>query len=432
MNPVKITEHIAGIINRKAGIRYYTLMSLALFLIIQGAITAESTIMDGMGEWNLDNTVAWGAIITSFVFWIGIGHAGTLISAILYLFRQKWRLAINRPAEAMTIIAVLCAAVLPILHTGRPWFASYWLFSAPNSMDVWANFKSPLTWDVFAIGTYLIVSCIFWYIGLIPDLAVLKNHLKSKMLANLYRFFSFRWVGTYIQWNTYRSLYKLLAGLAAALVISVHTIVSLDFATGIVPGWHSTIFPPYFVAGAIFSGSALVVAILIITRYVLGLEDYISKRHFEKMNKLILATSLIVAYSYIMEIAGTFWNDNIIEQNSLMNKISGDYSVLYWPMIVCNVVLPQLFWFKKIRQSIPVMFIIALLINIGMWLERYIIVVASLTKDFLPSRFGSYMPSCAEVSILAGTVGLFLFLYLLFIRFFPVITMFEIKSVKNK
>lgn len=427
-----ISEHISAIINSKPGKKYILSLLFAFALAIQGFYTIYQTLWQGLGDWNINNDVAWGLSITSFVFWIGIGHAGTLISAILLLFNQKWRLAVNRSAEAMTIIAVLCAAIMPIVHTGRPWFASYWLFSIPNQMDLWPNFKSPLTWDVFAIMTYFIVSLIFWYIGIIPDFAILKRHVKSKILKKIYSFFSFRWSGADVQWRTYKSLYKILAGLAAALVISVHTIVSLDFAAGILQGWHTTVFPPYFVAGAIFSGCAMVISLLIITRSVLGLETYIKTKHFDKLNKIILATSLILLLSYIFEIFSAYWNAGSAESALMNEKLFGTFAIPFWMMLIFNIVLPQLFWFEKYRNNIKLMFLISILINVGMWLERYVIIVSSLSKKLLNDTVANYLPSAQEISIFGGTIGIFLLLYLLFVKFIPVVTMFEIKSEYGK
>ncbi len=387
------------------------------------------TLVDGIGVWGLNNPVGWGFAIVNFVFWIGIGHAGTLISAILFLFRQTWRTGIARFAEAMTLFAVLCAMQFPLLHTGRPWLAAYWLLPYPNHNGVWPNFRSPLEWDVFAVSTYGIVSLLFWYTGLIPDLAVIRDRAKHPLRKAIYGFLSLGWNGSNRAWTHYEKAYLLFAGLATPLVVSVHSIVSFDFAAGVVPGWHTTIFPPYFVAGAIFSGFAMVATLIIILRKVFKLKGLISDNHLEVMNKIALATSLMIGYAYAIEFFTAWYSGVLYEKYVFLNRALGPYAWAYWTMVSCNVLVPQLLWFKKIRRSAWLMYPIILLINVGMWFERFVITVTSLHRDYLPTSWDYYTPTWVDLGLLAGSFGLFLTLILLFARFLPTISIAELKAV---
>ncbi|MEK9727807.1 MAG: NrfD/PsrC family molybdoenzyme membrane anchor subunit, partial [Candidatus Margulisiibacteriota bacterium] len=387
-------------------------------------------VWDGVGVWGLNNPVGWGFAIVNFVFWVGIGHAGTLISAILFLFRQKWRTSINRFAEAMTIFAVICAGIFPGIHVGRVWVA-YYLFPIPNSMVMWPNFKSALLWDVFAVSTYFTVSLLFWYVGLIPDLATFRDRAKTKIKRLAYGVFALGWNGSSRHWMNYEKAYLILAAIATPLVLSVHSIVSFDFATSNLPGWHTTIFPPYFVAGAIFSGFAMVLTLLIIARKIFGLEDFVTIRHLENMNKFILATGTMVGYAYAMEFFMAWYSGNQYEAFAFINRAFGPYSWAYWIMVSCNVISPQFFWFKKLRTSIPVMFIISIFVNIGMWFERFVITVTSLHRDFLPSSWDYYSPTWVDIMTFVGSFGLFFFLFLLFLKFLPMISISEVKAVMD-
>lgn len=382
---------------------------------------------EGPGIWGNNNPVGWAWDIVNFVFWVGIGHAGTLISAVLYLFRQKWRTSINRFAEAMTIFAVACAGSCVALHTGRIWM-DYYLFPIPNQMGLWPNFRSPLEWDVFAVNTYALVSILFWYTGLVPDFATLRDRTTIKWRRFFYGFLSLGWRGSMRHWMTYEKAYQILAAFSAPLVLSVHTIVSFDFAVSQLPGWHTTIFPPYFVAGAIFSGFAMVLTLAIPAREWLGLKDVITIRHIENMNKVILLTGSLVGYAYGMEFFMAAYSGNQYEGFTFLNRMGGPYWWAYWIMMSCNVITPQLFWFKKIRTNIKITFILSIFVNIGMWFERFVITVTSLHRDALPSSWDYFVP-VTEVFFLLGTFGLFFFLFLLFVRFFPVIAMSEVKAV---
>lgn len=424
----QITEDIARPTEGRPQIGWLIGMGIAQVALLLGVFMMLWTVWYGIGTWNLNRTVGWGWDITNFVWWIGIGHAGTLISAILLLFRQKWRTGVNRAAEAMTIFAVLCAALYPGIHMGRLWVPFY-IFPYPNSRAVWPNFDSPLLWDVFAISTYFTVSLLFWYIGLIPDLATLRDRAKSTLRKNIYKFLSFGWSGSAKQWQRFESISLVLAGLATPLVLSVHTIVSFDFATSVIPGWHTTIFPPYFVAGAIFSGFAMVLTLMIITRKILHLEDYITIGHIESMNKVIILTGSIVGIAYTTELFVAWYSGNIYEQYAFLNRAMGPYAWAYWIMMTCNVFSPQLMWFKKLRRSIVATFILSIIINIGMWFERFVIIVTSLHRDFLPSSWTYYVPTIVEVGIFVGTLGIFFTLFLLFARTFPVIAIAEVKSI---
>lgn len=423
-----INEAIARPLETKPTKGWYIAISITLTMLLIGAISLGITFYYGVGKWGVNQPVGWGFDIVNFVFWVGIGHAGTLISAILFLLRQRWRTPISRFAEAMTIFAVMCAGLFPLIHTGRPWLDGY-LLPYPNQHSLWVNFTSPLLWDVFAVSTYFTVSLVFWYIGLIPDLAVLRDRTSNKFKKNIYSILSLGWRHSGRHWQHYEMAYLILAGFATPLVLSVHTIVSFDFAVSILPGWHVTIFPPYFVAGAVFSGFAMVQNVLIIIRKVFKIEHIITLDTLEKMNKVMMATGMMVGYAYVMEFFMAWYSGNPIEQFVFLNRALGPYAWAYWTMVVCNVVFPQLFWIKKIRRSIPVMFIIGVFVNVGMWFERFVIVVTSLSRDFLPTSWGMYIPSIYDIGILIGSFGLFFTLILLFIRTLPVVSISEVKAV---
>ena len=378
--------------------------------------------------WGLNIPVGWGFDIINFVWWIGIGHAGTLISAILLLFRQSWRTSINRFAEAMTLFAVACAGMYPVIHTGRPWLA-YWLLPYPNTMGMWPNFRSPLIWDVFAVSTYATVSLLFWFVGLIPDLATLRDRAEHPVGKTIYGALSLGWRGSATHWHRYETAYLLLAALSTPLVLSVHTIVSFDFAVGQVPGWHATVFPPYFVAGAIFAGFAMVMIIAIPLRRFYGLEDFVTMRHFDYMGRITLATGLIVGYGYMVETFMAFYGGNKYEVALMWNRFGGPYAPLYWALIFCNIISIQLLWFQRIRSSLSWLFFISIIVSIGMWLERFIIIPVSLSRDFLPSSWGMYYPTFWDWSTFIGTLGLFTTLLFLFIRLLPMISIFEMRTL---
>lgn len=401
-------------------------IAFTLLMVLLYAVTYLLVI--GVGIWGIQIPVAWGFAIINFVWWIGIGHAGTLISAILLLLRQRWRTSINRFAEAMTLFAVSCAGLYPLLHLGRPWLA-YWLFPYPNTMGTWPQFRSPLVWDVFAVSTYATVSLLFWFVGLIPDLATLRDRAGSRAAQILYGVLAMGWRGSAVHWYRYETASLLLAGLATPLVVSVHTVVSFDFAVSLVPGWHATIFPPYFVAGAIYSGFAMVMALAIPIRHFYKLEDFITMRHLENMAKILLATGLIVAYGYMMETFGAFYSGNAFDRYMVLNRWTGPYAPAYWSLIACNIAIPQLLWLRRLRASVPALFVISLIVNIGMWLERFIIVVTSLHRDFMPSAWGMYYPTKWDWATYAGTIGLFLTLLFLFVRFLPLISIFEMRQL---
>jgi len=385
-------------------------------------------IFTGIGVWGVNTPVSWGFAIINFVFWVGIGHAGTLISAILFLFRQKWRTSINRFAEAMTIFAVICAGIFPAIHVGRIWVV-HWLFPLPNQMNIWPNFRSPLLWDVFAVGTYFTVSLMFWYMGMVPDLATFRDRAKNKIRKVIFGLLALGWRGSNRQWLHYEKAYLLLAGLATPLVLSVHSVVSFDFATAQLPGWHTSIFPPYFVAGAIFGGFAMVVTLAVLARQLFGLMNIITLRHLENCAKVILATGMMVGYAYGMEFFTAWYSGNSSEFFTFINRAMGPYAWAYWIMITCNVVAPQLFWFKKARTNVWLLFTVAMFVNVGMWFERFVIVVTSLSRDFLPSSWDYYVPTTVDLLTLAGSFGLFFTLFLLFLRYLPMVAMAEIKSV---
>ena len=392
-------------------------------------LAAGITVLKGIGMWGNNNPVGWGWAIVNFVFWIGIGHAGTLISAILFLLRQQWRTGIARTAEAMTVFAVFCAMQFPLLHTGRPWLAMFWLIPYPNDQAVYQNFRSPLEWDVFAVGTYGLVSLMFWYTGLIPDLAGARDRASHGLRKCLYGILSLGWRGSNRAWTHYEKAYLLFAGLSTPLVVSVHSIVSFDFAVSVVPGWHTTLLPPYFVAGAVFSGFAMVATIVIIMRKMFHLQHIITKNHLDLMNKIIIVTSLMVGYAYVMELFMAWYSQSGYEKYALLNRALGPYAWAYWIMVTCNVAVPQLLWFRRFRRSVWLLYPIVILINVGMWFERFVIVVTSLHRDFLPSSWDYYAPTWIDIGLLVGSFGIFLTFVLLFCRFLPTISVAEIKAV---
>jgi len=424
-----VTDKIASIaLSRRTPWQWFlgAFTGFALTMVLLASLSY--LFVKGVGIWGVNQPVGWGLAILNFVWWIGIGHAGTLISAILLLLRQPWRNSINRFAEAMTIFAVACAGIYPLIHVGRPWLA-YWLIPYPNSMSVWPNFRSPLIWDVFAVSTYATVSLLFWYVGMIPDLATLRDRAKKLWAKVLYGMLAMGWRGSARHWARYEQASLLLAGLATPLVVSVHTVVSFDFAAGIVPGWHATIFPPYFVAGAIYAGFAMVLTLAIPLRKLYGLEDFITMRHLDNMAKILLATGLIVGYGYLMEAFMAFYSGNVYERYAIANRMAGPYRAIYWSLIFCNILSPQILWFRKARRSVPILFVMAMIVNVGMWLERFVIVVVSLHRDFLPSSWGMYRPTVWDWSTFAGTIGLFLALMFLFIRLLPMISIFEMRQI---
>ena len=425
-----VSEDIAGRVEQRPTITWMLAMAVSLALLLAGGYAVAITLWDGIGMWGLNKTVGWAWDITNFVWWVGIGHAGTLISAVLLLFRQRWRMSINRASEAMTIFAVICAAMFPVLHMGRPWLGFYWALPLPNTFgSLWVNFNSPLLWDVFAISTYFSVSLVFWYIGLIPDFATIRDRAKNKISKAVYGALSFGWTGGAKTWAHYETVSLVLAGLATPLVLSVHTIVSFDFATSVIPGWHTTIFPPYFVAGAIFSGFAMVLTLLLVTRKVYKLEDYITIQHVELMNIIIIVTGSIVGIAYITEFFIAWYSGVEAEQYAFINRATGPYWWAYWSMMTCNVISPQLFWFKKIRTNLAATFIISIIVNIGMWFERFVIIVTSLHRDFLPSSWAMFYPTMYDIGVYVFTFGLFFTAFFLFAKFFPVINMAEVKSI---
>lgn len=401
-------------------------VSFLLVMVLFFCIAALLTV--GIGLFGVNVPVAWGFAIVNFVWWVGIGHAGTLISAILLLLRQKWRQSINRFAEAMTLFAVACAGLFPILHLGRPWFA-YWLFPYPNTMGIQPQFRSPLVWDVFAVSTYFTVSLLFWFLGMIPDLATLRDRAQGRVPRFIYGMLAMGWRGSAAHWHRYEMAYLLLAGLATPLVISVHTVVSFDFAVALVPGWHSTIFPPYFVAGAIYSGFAMVLTIAIPLRRLYGLQDLITDRHLRNMGVVMLATGMVVAYGYVMETFTAWYSGDIFEKYLIFNRAFGPYGYMYWLLILFNILIPQLLWVRRVHANVAVLFVIAISVNIGMWLERYIIVVVSLHRDFMPSAWGMYSGTIVDYAVFAGSIGLFVCLLFLFIRFLPMISIFEMREL---
>lgn len=423
-----LTDDVSQLTEKKTPLPWYILFSMAVSLALLLFGMLGYLFVEGIGVWGVNVPVAWGWAIINFVFWVGIGHAGTLISAILFLLRQKWRTSINRFAEAMTIFAVICALIFPGVHVGRIWVV-YWLFPVPNQMSIWPNFRSPLEWDIFAVFTYFTVSAMFWFVGLVPDLATLRDRAKNIKRKKLFGFLALGWRGGNKQWKHYEMAYLLLAGLSTPLVLSVHSVVSTDFATSQLPGWHTTIFPPYFVAGAVFSGFAMVTTLAIIVRKVYKIEHIITNKHLEIMAKVMLATGMMVGYSYSMEMFVAWYSGNLYERFIFLQRAMGPYAWGYWIMISCNVLVPQLFWFKKIRTSVPMLFIATIFINIGMWFERFVIVVSSLAQDFLPSSWAYYKPTFVDIATFVGSFGLFFSLFLLFVRFLPIVAMAEVKGV---
>jgi len=427
-----ITDKISSIVllqKTRRGWWFGFAVAFTFFMILNMAIGALLVI--GVGLWGINIPIAWGFAIVNFVWWIGIGHAGTLISAFLLLMRQAWRQSINRFAEAMTLFAVACAGLFPLLHLGRPWLF-YWLMPYPDTMGVWPQFRSPLVWDVFAVSTYATISLLFWFVGLIPDVATLRDRAKDRLPRVVYGFLAMGWRGSAMHWHRYEMAYLLLAGLATPLVVSVHTVVSFDFAVGIVPGWHSTIFPPYFVAGAIYSGFAMVLTLAIPLRKFYGLEDFVTLRHLDNMAKILLATGLIVAYGYMMETFTAFYSGNTYDRYMIMNRMTGPYAPVYWVLITCNIAIPMTtLWSSKIRRNVAALFAISLIVQTGMWLERFVIIVTSLHRDFMPSAWGMYYPTIWDWAALTGSIGLFFALFYLFIRYLPMISIFEMRGLAH-
>jgi molybdopterin-containing oxidoreductase family membrane subunit len=424
-----VTDHISSIVLARKTSKGWFLgfgVSFALLMLLLWSISV--LLVKGVGVWGVNVPVGWGFAIINFVWWIGIGHAGTLISAILLLLNQPWRTSINRFAEAMTLFAVACAGIFPLIHMGRPWFF-YWLTPYPNTMGLWPQFRSPLVWDVFAVSTYATVSAMFWFIGMIPDLATLRDRARSTVARKIYGILAMGWRGSTAHWHRYETAYLLLAGLSTPLVISVHTVVSFDFTIGIIPGWHSTIFPPYFVAGAIYAGFAMVLILAIPLRAVYHLEGFITLRHLQNMAKVLLATGLIVGYGYMTEVFFAWYSGNQYEQYMIANRMRGPYAPIYWSLVLCNIVTPQLLWLRRIRRSPAWLFFVSVIVSIGMWLERFVIVVTSLHRDFLPSSWDMYYPTKWDWATYVGTLGLFGCLLFLFIRFLPVISIFEMRTI---
>lgn len=423
-----VTDKISSVVLQRTPLWWYFAFGVSASALLLFLFAVTYLFARGVGIWGINVPVAWGWAIVSFVWWIGIGHAGTLISAILLLLGQKWRTSINRFAEAMTLFAVACAALYPLLHLGRP-SRFYWLFPYPNSMGLWPQWRSALVWDVFAVSTYALVSLMFWYVGLVPDLATMRDRASGRFAKIAYGILAMGWRGSARHWQNYESIYNLLAGLATPLVVSVHTVVSFDFAIGILPGWHSTIFPPYFVAGAIYSGFAMVLTLTIPLRRLFGLQDFITGRHLENMGKVMLATGLVVAYGYGIETFMAYYSANEFERYMIMNRMRGPYAATYWVLIATNLVVPQALWWKRVRTSPALLFAVSMSINVGMWLERYVIVVTSLHRDFLPSSWGMYSGTAWDVATFVGSIGLFLSLLFLFIRFLPMISIFEMRAL---
>src|SRR5258707_10541547 len=425
-----VTDKVSAIVlTRPTSLGWVAVFALAFTMVMVLTVSLAWLIIKGVGIWGINIPVGWGFAIVNFVWWIGIGHAGTLISAILFLLKQSWRNSINRFAEAMTLFAVMCAGLFPLIHTGRPWLAAYWLFPVPLTMGVWPQFRSPLIWDVFAVSTYFTVSFLFWGIGLIPDFATLRDSAKTLVVRRIYGMLAMGWRGSARHWNRYETAYMLLAGLATPLVLSVHSVVSLDFAVSVVPGWHTTFFPPYFVAGAIYSGFAMVLLLAIPFRYLYGMQDYITLRHLQNAATVMLATGMFVAYAYGLEMFMGWYSQDKYELAMVQNRLHGPYSHYYWMLVLCNIILPQSLWFNKIRSTPWMLFIVACIVNTGMWLERFVIVVMSLQRDFLPSSCGMYWFTKWDVMILLGTMGFFTLLFFLFIRVMPAISIFEIRTL---
>ena len=423
-----VTDKVCGIVEQPTPRWWKIIFAMALFVASFTGVGLFYLVSTGTGTWGLRSPVGWGWAIVNFVFWVGIGHAGTLISAILCLLRQKWRTSINRAAEAMTIFAVMCAGIFPLFHVGRVWFA-WWLFPLPNQNGIWPQFRSPLEWDVFAVSTYFTVSTLFWYMGMVPDLGAIRDRAKTWWRKAFYSLLALGWRGGNRQWSNFEMAYLLLAGLSTPLVLSVHTIVSFDFAVSNVPGWHTTIFPPYFVAGAIFSGFAMVLTLMLPLRAIYRLHDVINQYHIDNMCKIILATGSMVGYAYATEFFIAAYSGNPYEKFAFINRAFGQYAWAYWIMVSCNVITPQLFWFKKVRENHSLVWIICLFVNVGMWFERFVITVTSLANDYLPSSWGYYSPTIVDIFTFFGTFGFFSVLFLLFVRFLPLLPMAEVKMV---
>jgi len=427
-----VTDQISSIVLTKRTPKWWVFgFAFGFAGMMMMLFSLATLVAKGIGIWGNNIPVAWAFDIINFVWWIGIGHAGTLISAVLLLLHQEWRTSINRFAEAMTLFAVACAGIFPMFHLGRVWFF-YWLFPYPNTMALWPQFRSPLMWDVFAVSTYATVSFMFWYVGLIPDLATLRDRTTNRLAKIAYGMGAMGWRGSATHWHRYHVAYMLLAGLATPLVVSVHTVVGLDFATSVLPGWHATIFPPYFVAGAIFSGFAMVMTLAIPLRAVYGLQDFITAKHLDNMAKVMLATGLMVAYGYLMEVFFGWYSANTYEEYLIQNRFFGPYKVAYWSLILCNVLIPQALWSARVRSSPVLLFFISIIVNIGMWLERFVIIVISLHRDFLPSSWAMYYPTKWDFSLYFGTIGMFLALLFLFLRVLPMISIFEMRELVEK
>ncbi|MFC2081375.1 NrfD/PsrC family molybdoenzyme membrane anchor subunit [Bacteroidota bacterium] len=428
----QISDEILAPTERKPGLWWFGMMLIATIASIWGVYSMYVTVTEGIGTWGVNNTIGWGWAIINFVWWIGIGHAGTAFSIFLLILRQRWRTSINRAAEAMTVFAVGCAAIFPALHMGRIWLF-FFIFPYPNTRGpLWVNFNSPLFWDFIAISAYLLISFSFWYLGMLPDFASIRDRSKSKLRKALYGFFSMGWVGSSRQWLRFESLAFILGGIAAVLVVSVHSIVSTDFAVSVEPGWHTTLFPPYFVVGAIFSGFAMVMTLMIIIRKLYKLGDYVTDGHLDAIARILVFISLIMGTAYSTEVFLAWYSGSEYEIFTFFrNRITGDYAVQFWGMVICNALIPQLFWFKKIRKSLLLMFIISLFINLGMWFERFNIVITSLSKDYLPSAWAAYTPTWVEVGTYVGTVGIFLAGVLLFFRYIPMIAVSEVKGIRD-
>jgi molybdopterin-containing oxidoreductase family membrane subunit len=424
-----VTRDVVGALDAKPSLLWWIGLALSVSALLIGTVAIVYQMATGIGTWGLNRTIGWAFDITNFVFWIGIGHAGTLISAILFLLRQRWRTSVNRAAEAMTLFAVMCAGLFPLIHMGRPWLF-FWMLPYPNDRGpLWVNFRSPLVWDFFAISTYFIVSAMFWYVGLLPDLATIRDREVGTRRSRIFGILSLGWTGSFRTWHRYEVVYLLLAALGTPLVLSVHTIVSTDFATAVVPGWHTTIFPPYFVAGAIFSGMAMVLTLMLVARKTMRLEDYITPRHIDAMCSLVILTSGMVGLAYATEFFVAYYSASPYEQFAFYNRARGPLAWGYWIMVACNVLIPQALWFTAVRRNLLGVFAISILINVGMWFERFIIIVASLQRDYLPSAWSDYAPTSIEVATFIGTLGLFFTMFLLFCRFIPVIAIAEVKGV---
>ena len=423
-----VSEDVCRVVERTMPLAWTIAFCISCTLVAVFIASVAYLFWKGVGAWGNTAPTHWGWDITTFVWWIGIGHAGTFISAVLLIFRQKWRTAINRFAEAMTLFAVLCAMIYAGIHVGRPWVI-YYLFPLPNQMSLWPSFRSPLLWDVFAVGTYFTVSLLFWYTGLVPDLATMRDRARTTWSRRIYGFFAMGWRGSARHWQTYERAYLILAGISTALVISVHSVVAMDFATSVIPGWHSTLFPPYFVVGAVFSGFAMVTTLLLVARSLFKLQRLVLSRHLEMMTKVLLLTSLLMALAYGTELFIAWYSGSAYELAVFRNRATGPHALSYWTMVGCNVVAPQLFWLKRARSNVPLMFVVSVLINVGMWLERFIIIVTSQERDFLPSAWGAFHPTLIDVTTFLGPIGVFFTGFLLFLRYVPMIAMAEVKAV---